>query len=90
MRASEGGVCDQRARDHRRGESQLADRGRREGGGAKEAKGGDERERTDGGNQTYSTCVDNVRREVRQGATKYPTKATRQHTKVAWEGYHEE
>ena len=119
-RASERGVCDQKAQDHRSRdeESQLADRGRRKGGGAKEAEGGDERERTDGGrasanrevfvgipecprnarfgksiqlatlaeprlrsflqmresedrgNQTYSTCVDNVRREARQRATK--------------------
>ena len=43
------GKAQERARDHGRGESQLADRGRREGGGAKEAEGGDERERTDGG-----------------------------------------
>ena len=48
-----------------------------------------ESESKDRGNQTYSTCVDNARREARPRATKCPTEATRQHTKVAWEGYHE-
>ena len=49
--ASERGVCDQKAQDHGSGdeESQLVDRGRCEGGGAKEAKGRDEQEWMDGG-----------------------------------------